>query len=189
MKINLLTPRRPYHGLPFTARERSHAKAARANLLVVWHISDGCRVHADILAVPTATNEAVLIISLRVNPILFLRFEFIIAARFSLLFPFEFPRDLISCIAKSSQFYGNCHSRSIPCSSESNYADICVAGKDFAIVDQLSNPLRARTQSKRCQYLDSASGPGRGCKDFIQALLGTGQSSRHVASLLRSSAC
>jgi hypothetical protein len=44
------------------------------------------------LAVPTVANEVVLIISRRVNPILFLRFEFIIATRFSLSFPIQFSR-------------------------------------------------------------------------------------------------
>src|SRR6267143_6913565 len=87
------------------------------------------------------------------------------------LFPFQFPRGLVSGAAKSSQLYGNCHSRSIPCSSESNYADICMAIKEFAIVDQLSKPLRARTQPKRCQYFDSALGPGRGWLAYSSAAL------------------
>ena len=104
------------------------------------------------------------------NP-LFLRLEFIIAARFSLSFPFQFPRCILSCAAKSSHFSGNCHSRFFPCSCTSSYAHIYLSLKDFAIVDQISKPLRARIRPKRCQYFDSALGPGRGWLAYSSAAL------------------
>ena len=37
----------------------------------------------------------------------------------------------------------NCNSRIFPCLSLTSYADICMARKDFVIVDQLSELLRA----------------------------------------------
>jgi hypothetical protein len=43
------------------------------------------------MVVPTAANEAAPIISLRVNPTPFLRFEFIIALRICLSFSFQLP--------------------------------------------------------------------------------------------------
>ena len=50
--------------------------------------------------------------------------------------------------------YGNCNSRFFPCLSLSGCADICMARKDFVIVDQLSELLRARIQPMRCQDSD-----------------------------------
>ena len=49
-------------------------------------------VDVDIMAVPTAANETVPIISLRVNPTPFLRLEFNIAPVSNFSFPFPLPR-------------------------------------------------------------------------------------------------
>ena len=115
------------------------------------------------MAVPTAAIETVPIISLRVNPTQSSDWNSTLHPVPTSRFRSHYHVALLSCAVKSTHPYGNWNSRFFPCLSLSSYADICMARKDFVIVDQLSELLRAHIQPKRCQDSDSSQFLGFRC--------------------------
>src|SRR4029077_16671805 len=114
------------------------------------------------MAVPTAANEAVPIISPRVNPTPLLRFEFIIAPRVSLSFPFQFgtwpylaarpnPLTSLAILIPGCFRTHRCRARRISAWRERTLQSL-----------QLSELLCVRTQTKRSQDSDSCVSKGRG---------------------------
>src|SRR6202158_5129781 len=100
-------------------------------------------VDVDIRAFPTAAIETVPIISLRVNPTQSSDWNSTLHPVSTSRFRSHYHVALLSCAVKSTHPYGNWNSRFFPCLSLSSYADICMARKDFVIVDRLFGLLRA----------------------------------------------